>query len=221
MDYNNQNYSNGYQQTPPTFAPQGHWEAPASGGSPADGAFGWDDEIEKEDAFTLLPEGDYWFRIMKVEKGRYDGGEKISACPKAIVEFEVTSQNGDTVKLTENFLLHQKMEWKLSQFFAAIGMKAKGEKLKMNWSPAIIGKTGICKVIVHTYTKNGSERQTNRIDTLYPSYEQPNLPPPAQAQQTYQQPVYNQPQQGYGQPVQGYQQPTYTSQQNGWNGGNR
>ena len=218
MEY--QNYSNGYQQTPPTFAPQGHWEAPASGGSPADGAFGWEDEIEKEDAFVLLPEGDYWFKIMKVEKGRYDGGDKISACPKAIVVFEVTAPDGQTATITENFLLHQKMEWKLSQFFASIGMKAKGEKLRMNWSPAIIGKTGICKVIVHNYTKDGNDRQTNRIDTLYPSYDQPTLPPPQQVQPGYSQPVYNQPPQGYSQPAyappQAYQQP-----QNGWNGGGR
>lgn len=218
MEYNNQGYQNNYQQNQGYNQPE------------SDGAFGWDDEIEKEDAFTLLPEGDYWFKIMKVEKGRYDGGEKISACPKAIVEFEVTSQSGDTVKLTENFLLHQKMEWKLSQFFAAIGMKAKGEKLKMNWSPAIIGKTGVCKVIVHTYTKDGSERQTNRIDTLYPSYDQPTLAPPVQAapQQAYAQPAYNTQQPAYGQPAQAYGQPAayaapqqgYGQPQNGW-GGNR
>lgn len=159
MDYNNQ----GYQQH-------------------TDGAFGWDDEIQQEDAFVLLPEGDYWFKIKKVDKGRYDGGDKISACPKAIVEFEVTAPDGTTMTLTENFLLHQKMEWKLSQFFAAIGMKQKGEKLRMNWSPVIIGKTGVCKVIVHTYTKDGNERQTNRIDKLYPSYDQPQLSPPVQTQ---------------------------------------
>jgi hypothetical protein len=196
MDYNNQGYQN-------------------------DGAFGWDDEIQNEDAFVLLPDGDYWFKIKKVEKGRYDGGPKISACPKAIVEFEITCPGGNTITLTENFLLHQKMEWKLSQFFASIGMKAKGEKLKMNWSPAIIGKTGICKIIVNKYTKDGSEHENNRIDKLYPSYDQPTLPPPAQPQQTYSQPVYNQPPQGYGQPAQGYQQPAYAPPQGGWQGGNR
>ena len=207
MDY----YQNGYQHNP---APQN------------DGAFGWDDEIEKEDAFVLLPDGDYWFKIKKVDKGHYDGGAKISACPKAIVEFEITCPDGQTVTLTENFLLHQKMEWKLSQFFASIGMKAKGEKLKMNWSPAIIGKTGICKVVVNTYTKDGSEHQNNRIDMLYPSYDQPNLPPPVQAQPTYSQPVYDQPH-GYGQHAQGYQQSYqqppqgYGQPQGSWNGGGR
>ncbi|MDE5564851.1 MAG: hypothetical protein K2I93_06820, partial [Oscillospiraceae bacterium] len=134
MEYQN-NYQN-YQQPVPQN----------------DGAFGWDDEIQEESSFVLLPEGDYRFRITKLDKGRYDGGAKISACPKAIVTFCVNALDGSEVFITENLLLHKKMEWKLSQFFASIGMKAKGEKLKMNWSPALIGKTGVCKVIVHEYT---------------------------------------------------------------------
>ena len=210
MDYN-QNYQNGYQNG-------GYQQnsAPMS-----DGAFGWDDEIENEDAFVLLPEGDYWFKIMKIDKGRYDGGPKISACPKAIVTLEIICPDGKTVTLTEQLLLHQNVEWKLSQFFASIGMKAKDEKVKMNWSPAIIGKTGICKIIVHKYTKDGSDHETNRVDKFYPSYDQPNLPPPQQAQQTYSQPTYQAPPQGYGQPAQGYQQPAYAPPQGGWNGGGR
>ena len=210
MDYNNQSYQNNYQQNQGYNQPE------------SDGAFGWDDEIEKEDAFVLLPEGDYWFKIMKVDKGRYDGGDKISACPKAIVTFEVTAPDGQTATLTENFLLHQKMEWKLSQFFASIGMKAKGEKLRMNWSPAIIGKTGICKVIVHNYTKDGNDRQTNRIDTLYPSYDQPNLPPPQQTGSPRGQvpPNAAEPQRSAYSP-QSYGQPAYAPPQGGWNGGGR
>lgn len=217
MDYNNQGYQNNYQQNQGYNQPE------------SDGAFGWEDEIENEDAFVLLPDGDYWFKIMKVDKGRYDGGPKISACPKAIVEFEITCPDGNAVTLTENFLLHQKMEWKLSQFFASIGMKAKGEKLRMNWSPEIIGKTGICKIMQNHYKNdNGEDKTNNRIDKLYPSYDQPNLPPPQQALPSYSQPAYNQPPQGYGQPAQGYGQPAYAPPQGyqqppqgGWNGGGR
>lgn len=185
-------YQNNYQQTTPQN----------------DGALGWEDEIQKEDSFVLLPEGDYWFRVTKFDKGRHEGSAKISACPKAIVEFCVTAQDGSSVTVTENFLLHQKMEWKLSQFFAAVGMKQKGEKLKMNWSPALIGKTGVCKIIVHEYTGNdGQTHKTNRIDKLYPSYDQPVMSPPAQSQQSYQTPpAYT---------------PTSNGYQGGWNGGNR
>lgn len=186
------NYQNSYQQSVPQN----------------DGALGWEDEIQKEDSFVLLPEGDYRFTVAKIDKGRHEGSAKISACPKAIVDLTVEAPDGSTVTVTENFMLHQKMEWKLSQFFASIGMKQKGEKLRMNWSPALIGKTGVCRIIVHEYTGNdGQQHKTNRIEKLYPSYEQPALPPPSQPQQSYQTPP------AYTPPANGYQ--------GGWNGGNR
>ena len=89
------------------------------------------------------------------------------------------------------------MEWKLSEFFASVGLKRKDEPVRMIWTPELIGKQGVCKVIVHTYKKDGEDRQTNRIDKLYPSYDQPQIMRPAQQPQ---QGVY--PQQG-GYPQQG------------------
>ena len=146
------------------------------------GAFGWNDEIQKESSFVLLPEGDYAFTIEKFEKGRYAGGEKISACPKAIVTFRIHSPHG-SVSLTENYLLHQDMEWKLSEFFAGIGMKQKDERVRMQWDNSLIGRRGVCKVIVHNYTKDGQQKQINRIDKLYPTWDQPNIEPVAPAVQ--------------------------------------
>lgn len=170
------------------------------------GALGWDDEIKEEGSgFTLLPEGDYIFVIKKFDKARYDGGAKIPACPKAIVTFSIYSNDGQCIELQENFLLHKKMEWKLSEFFSSIGMKRKDEPVRMIWTPELIGKQGVCKVIVHNYKKDGEDRQTNRIDKLYPSYDQPTLVPPVQ-QQTYQQQAYQSPQ-------------TYQPPQQGWNNG--
>ncbi len=185
MDYQN-NYSNPYSS----------YQQQAQTQPQSDGVFGWDDEIKEESSFTLLPEGDYSFTIKKFEKGRYDGGEKIPACPKAIVTFTVYTNDGQSVDLQENFLLHKKMEWKLSEFFASIGLKKKDEPVRMLWTPELIGRQGICKVIVHNYKKDGENRQTNRIEKLYPSYNQPVLAPPAQQAppQQYQQP-YTPPQQ--------------------------
>lgn len=185
MDYQN-NYSNPYSS----------YQHQAQTQPQSDGVFGWDDEIKEESSFTLLPEGDYSFTIKKFEKGRYDGGEKIPACPKAIVTFTVYTNDGQSVDLQENFLLHKKMEWKLSEFFASIGLKKKDEPVRMLWTPELIGRQGICKVIVHNYKKDGENRQTNRIEKLYPSYNQPVLAPPAQQAppQQYQQP-YTPPQQ--------------------------
>lgn len=129
--------------------------------------YSWDDEIQSEDAFTLLDAGDYEFEIVKFERARHEGSEKIPPCNKAVVTFKV----GGTA-LTENFLLCSTLEWKLSQLFLSVGLKRHGEPLRMNWQ-ALPGKRGVCKVIVHKYMKDGSEREINRIDKLYAYDEQP------------------------------------------------
>lgn len=144
------------------------------------GALGWDDEIIEESSFIILPAGDYSFTVKKFEKGRHSGSEKIPPCNKAIVTFTVKSPDGRSVDIQENYLLHRKMEWKLSEFFAAVGMKSENERIRMQWSPELIGKQGMCKIIVHEYVKNGESRQINRIESLYPSYSQPNAQQPAQ-----------------------------------------
>lgn len=157
--------------------------------------YSWDDEIQSEDAFTLLDAGDYEFEIVKYERARHEGSDKVPPCNKAIVTFKV----GDTV-LTENFLLCniRFLECKLSQLFLSVGLKKHGEPLRMNWQ-ALPGKRGVCKVIVHKYMKDGSEREINRIDKLYAYDEQPqniirlggqpvgSLAPTSAPAQTYQQ----------------------------------
>lgn len=161
----------------------------------SEGALGWDDEIQKEDSFVLLPTGDYQFEILKFEKAYYDGGDKISACPKAVVTFKISAPDGKETVITENYLLHSKMEWKLCEFFSSVGMKNKGEKLRMRWTPELIGKTGMCKIIVHKYkNRDGDDKETNRIDKLYPAYDLPTS-----TMQSYQQPNY--------QPTTSYQGP--------------
>ena len=152
--------------------------------------FGWDDEIQNEDAFTLLDAGDYEFEIVKYERARHEGSEKIPPCNKAVVTFRV----GETT-LTENFLLCSTLH---------------GEPLRMNWQ-ALPGKRGVCKVIVHKYNdKNGVQREINRIDKLYAYDEQPVNAARLPAQQGYQ---------GFGQP-QSYQQSAQNNQSApAWNGG--
>lgn len=160
--------------------------------------YGWDDEINNEEAFQLLAAGDYQFEVVKYERGRHEGSAKVPPCNKAIVTFKV----GDA-ELTENFLLCSTLEWKLSQLFLSVGLKRHGEPLRMNWS-ALPGKQGVCKVVQNKYTKDGREYVNNRIDKLYAYDEQPtNAIPlmsaaPAQQQAQWQQPA---------------------QQQNGWNGG--
>lgn len=123
--------------------------------------FDWDDEIEKESEFTLLPAGDYDFEIVSFERGNYDGSDNIPPCKMAIVTFRVTDGK-ESNNIMERFYLCSKVEWKLSELFKSVGLKKSGEKTKMQWS-RLPGAKGRCKVVVEEY--NGKEY--NHIAKLY------------------------------------------------------
>lgn len=139
-----------------------------------DRELGWDDEIEKESNFILLPAGDYDFEITKFERGRHDGSEKLPPCNKAIVTFRIVTNEGEAF-INNNFFLHTKTEGFLSAFFTSIGQKKKGEKLRMNWN-AVVGAKGRCKVGIRTYVskQDGQEYQNNEIKQFYPAPESDN-----------------------------------------------
>lgn len=130
-------------------------------------ALDWDDEINVEEPeFTILPEGDYAFEVTKVERGRYEGGEKIPPCPKAIVSLKVFGENEEAY-VTESLLLCKKMEWKISQFFLSLGLKKHGEPFKPVWNRAV-GLSGKCRLEVNHYKdKNGNDRENNRVKRYY------------------------------------------------------
>ena len=113
-------------------------------------ALNWDDEIVKDSGeFTLLPEGDYTFKVVNFERAWYDGSDKIPPCNKAIITIKIEAPEG-TAELKENLFLTTKTEGLLSAFFASIGQKKKGEPLRMNWNK-VIGSTGKVKVGTRTY----------------------------------------------------------------------
>ena len=96
--YQNNGYQNNLQPLNPYSTPSG-------------GALDWDAEIEGKGDFELIPEGDYWFKVQKVDRGWFNCSDKISACNQAIVTFEIFV-NGEIRTLKENFLLHERMIWK-------------------------------------------------------------------------------------------------------------
>ena len=130
-----------------------------------DREFSWDDTIQNEGSeFTLLPEGCYRFTVEKFERGRSSGKGKIPACNMALLTLRVSAAVGSQSAIIEDsLLLHTKMEWKLCQFFLAIGQKKHDEPLRMNWQ-TVPGSSGWCEVKIETWTGNdGKERQSNRI----------------------------------------------------------
>lgn len=122
--------------------------------------FDWEDEIEKDDQFIVLEEGDYEFTVVNFERGLQDKTAKLPQCNKAIITLKV----GEAT-IVENFPLCASMEWKASGIFRAVGLKKHGEKLKMNW-PSLIGKTGKCHIKKTQGTQN-SDTYFNNVDKYY------------------------------------------------------
>lgn len=128
--------------------------------------FGWDDEIQRDESFQVLPEGDYRFTVTRFERARHSGSEKIPACNKAVLTLSVSGPEASGEVQTILFL-HSKFEWKLCQFFTAIGQRRPGEAMRMNWG-AVPGSSGMCRVGVRKWAGNdGKEREGNEINEFY------------------------------------------------------
>lgn len=172
----------------------------------------WNSEIEKDgNDFVIAEPGDYSFTVVGFERARFNGSAKIPACNQAKLTIKLDMPDGSDCRVKHNLLLHSKVEWRLCEFFTAIGQRQKGQRLAPNWN-ALIGATGRCKVSKRKYTnRDGREMETNDIDKFYE---------PAQGQQgdvpfTMGNMVPgNAPQsQGYAAPQQGYAQQQYQTPQ--------
>lgn len=180
---------------------------------------GWDAEIENEEGgFTVAEPGDYSFTVTGFERARFAGSAKMPPCNQAklSVKLDLPGGSGECV-IKHNLFLHSKTEWKLCQFFTAIGQRQKGQRVSMNWN-AVPGARGRCRVSKRSWEKDGKTYWANDIEEFYPAeqggdlpYRTDNLP-----QQSYQQPQY---QQNYQPPQQNYQTPQQDYQQSGQQGG--
>lgn len=154
----------------------------------------WDGAFTAEESqYTLLPEGTYPFTITKMERKVYTGNSTkiLSGTPYAEVTCKVDGgQLGSTI-VTERLYLLKSFQWKLTQFFKAIGQPVViGQAFQPNWN-AVIGSNGTAKVIQHSYvSRDGQERINNSIE----SFEDPQKVQGQAAQSPQQQtaPVQNQ-----------------------------
>lgn len=133
-----------------------------------DKALDWDDEIENESEFTLLPEGIYDFEVVKFERGSHNGSEKLPPCKKAVLTIKIYGKDGASTVIKHNLFLHSKCEGILSAFFLAIGEKKRGEKVRMNWN-AVTGAKGRCKVYIDKYNGNEYNKIKSFLEPEKPS----------------------------------------------------
>ena len=137
----------------------------------------WDDTIENDGSdYEPLPEGEYDFRVIAYERGRHTPGAdgKIPSCNKAVLEIAVSGEGRDVI-VKSSLLLHSKMEWKLCEFFTSVGLRKKGEPLRMNWN-AVAGARGRCKVRIREWTNDKGQKRTSNevIRFLEPDGAQPS-----------------------------------------------
>lgn len=130
-----------------------------------DRELGWDDVINKESDFILLPEGDYDFRVESFERQRFEGSQYTPPCNMAVLRLAIDTPDG-TASIQHRLYLHSSREAALSAFFLAIGQKKKDEPLRMNWN-AVPGSTGRAH-IVQKPDKNDASRVYNNVSRFYP-----------------------------------------------------
>lgn len=137
-------------------------------------AYDWNEgeipEPKEGSEFTLLEPGEYTFRVHHYERGNFPGTDKTPACYKAILFLDIA---GVTVK--DDMILHSNFDWKMCQFFKAIGDRKSGEALRMNWDK-IAGKTGRCK-IKHRADKKKPDIAYNEVDRYIDPADAPTTAP--------------------------------------------
>lgn len=142
---------------------------------------GWDAAIENDSPdFVTLPNGDYDFKVVKFERGRHAGSDKLPPCNKATVHLEIESPEGVAI-IRHNLYLHSITEGLLCAFFAAVGQRKHGERITMDWN-AVVGATGRARIGTRKWTgDDGVERTNNEVKKFLDAGETAQRPAPAQA----------------------------------------
>jgi hypothetical protein len=124
----------------------------------------WDAEIDQDGGdFTLLPAGEYPFRVVKLEKARFGGkAGGLPPCNQVKLTLDVGDAENSTT-INTNLFLHTRTAGFLGAFFRSIGARKHGEKMIMDWSK-VQGATGRCKVSIREWTgKDKEKHETNEI----------------------------------------------------------
>lgn len=125
---------------------------------------GWDDEISEDlEPFQPLPDGDYEFEVVGFQRGRFNGSEKMPACPQAILKLRVYDGEMLETTITHRLNLRKRSERFISAFFVSIGLKKPGERCRMQWN-RVVGTKGRCRIGSRVY--NGTTY--NEVREFYP-----------------------------------------------------
>lgn len=115
--------------------------------------------------WAVLEDGYYPFTVQKFERGRFEGSQKMQACPMAVLTLKVQGANGEEALVTQRMYMLERMVWKVSQFMAAIGNgRNEHGNVVINWGD-VEGRGGWLKLKKRAYTnRDGQQRETNDVD---------------------------------------------------------
>ena len=125
---------------------------------------GWKSTFDPKDTFTMLPDGDAFFTVKKLEKSRRAMG-KLGECHVADLLLTVTMCEGDqSGELKVALPLHKDMTWKILQFFTAIGQRKHGDEGTFNpkWDK-VVGEGGLCVINTREYEGKKGKMKVNDI----------------------------------------------------------
>lgn len=127
-------------------------------------AFGWNDEVEEGGGFTVLPEGPAAFTVVDFARERKEY-KTLGEINVAVVTLHcVCDDEGVEGAVVCNLALHRKVQFKLFQFFTAIGQRKHGEgMLKPDWTK-VKGASGRCVLGVREWERrDGGKGYSNEV----------------------------------------------------------
>jgi len=117
-----------------------------------------------DNEFSLLPAGNYHYKVIKQIRGRMDHG-KCQGAKTVTVTIKVSDDEGNEATWNELLILHKNIIHKVRQFFRSIGQPVEeGKPFTPDWA-AVLGASGECEVEINEFTsqKSGKQLQNNRV----------------------------------------------------------
>lgn len=106
-----------------------------------------------ESEFQPVAPGTYRFEVESVERGQFNGSDRMAPCPVAKVRVRLLDEPRRAVVFS-NLFCSSKVAWRLSAFFKSVGLRDPDADshvpLRLDWKGAI-GRQGACKVGAREY----------------------------------------------------------------------
>lgn len=111
--------------------------------------FGWSDKVDVPDSkFSLLPKGEAFFTVTKIERQRKEYGS-FGVQNVAVISFMCTPVEGEgDGEIEVQFGLVKKLGWKILQLATACGFREHGDSNEIDprWWAKFEGASGRCMI---------------------------------------------------------------------------